>query len=141
MVLWCWTFDSFSWSSWPFYPFPLIFFYITTEKPATYRIFVSILTFYKKNWETKPSETYFRILTLLSQASQVSVTYEGVTLVHMIRLIFTWTSGVTSIRLVPPHLSISKMSHVVWVASVFLRVTHFETKSTNSVFLIIYCFL
>jgi hypothetical protein len=42
-----------------------------------------------KKSRNEPVETYFQILPLLSHVSQVGVTYEGVTPVHMAQLTST----------------------------------------------------
>jgi hypothetical protein len=79
-----------------------------------------------KKWEINSFEIYFQVLTLLSHTSQVDVTYKRVTQVHMARLTFTWTLGVTSIWMVPPHLLVSKMSHSLhtfWGDSFYVKIS------------------
>jgi hypothetical protein len=71
------------------------------------RQFFFILALLLKNREMNPSETYFQIMALLSRASQVGVPCA------LARLTFIWTSGATSIRSVPPHILVPKMSHII----------------------------
>jgi hypothetical protein len=88
------------------------------------------------------SETYFQVLTLLSRVSQVGVTYEGVTLVHMTNFHMDIGCHVNRIDPTTPfgiqnesHHFESSMSRAT-----SFGVTYFETKSIKYVFLIIYRF-
>jgi hypothetical protein len=64
----------------------------------------SILAFFNKYSRNEPGQKFFPNLALLSRVSLSD---------HLARLISTWTSDATSIRSVPPQLSVSKMSHAI----------------------------
>jgi hypothetical protein len=96
--------------------------YIVCPTPRLTVIFL-VWSFFKEIWEMNLSETYFQVLSLSNYINQVGVTHKGVASCALSWLTFTWSLGVTSIWSVPPHLSISKMSHailngvtLVWVA-------------------------
>jgi hypothetical protein len=102
---------------------------------------INLVNFFFKsvlsNHASPPTKSFFKS-TLLSHVSPSGATYKGVTSMYMTRLTFTWTSAVTSIRSVSSHLSVPKISHLVWVTSPLCD--SFSVKISKFVFLIIYHF-
>jgi hypothetical protein len=73
-----------------------------TSQGAHDHSFFYFAIFNKYSRNESGQKFFFSNLTLLSHVSPFGVTYEEVILVHLARLIFTWTSDATSIRPVPP---------------------------------------
>jgi hypothetical protein len=108
-------------------------------------IFFPILTFFNQYLRNEPGQKLFLNLGLLSHVSLSGVTYEGVMPVHMTWLTFIWTSAATSIRSVPPHILVPKISHVILNCVTMSHATPLGAwlilgQSAKSVLIIIYCF-
>jgi hypothetical protein len=89
----------------------------------------------------------FLNLNLFNHASALSIILNRVTLNPLVQLTVTWTSVGISIRTIPPHLFVSKMSHViligvtlVWVTSPYWR-DSFWVKISSVLFLSFNVFL
>jgi hypothetical protein len=81
---------------------------------ASSRFFFYFDLFNKYSRNESGQKFFFSNLALLSRVSPSGVTYEEVTLDHLVRLTSTWTSDATSIRPVPLQFSLFKMSHAIF---------------------------